>query len=67
LSIKLEGGARDLLKLKSLQPGVVAHSFNPSTQEAELCEFKASLVQIASSRVRKGYTVRSYLKNNKIK
>ena len=29
---------------------MVTHSFNPSTQEAEVCEFEVSLVYRASSR-----------------
>ena len=29
----------------------MAHTFNPSTWEAEACEFKASLVYIVSSRI----------------
>ena len=28
--------------------GLVVHTFNPSTREADLCEFKASLVYITS-------------------
>jgi hypothetical protein len=38
---------------KSLEPGVVAHAFNPSTREAEaggISEFEASLVYKVSSR-----------------
>ena len=31
------------------QSVVVVHTFNPSTQEADLCEFKASLVYRVSS------------------
>lgn len=39
------------LLIKALDmPGMVAHAFNPSTWEADLCEFKTSLVHRASSR-----------------
>lgn len=40
------------------------HSFSPSTQEteqAELHEFKASLIFIENSRLARSYTVRPYL------
>jgi hypothetical protein len=47
-----------LLKEKRLSQVVVAHTFNPSTWEAEagsLYEFEASLVYRASSRDSQGY------------
>ena len=33
---------------------VVAHEFNPNTQEAEICEFHATLVYRESSRIARG-------------
>jgi hypothetical protein len=41
-----------LLRRAEMQPGVVAHAFNPSTREAErwISEFEASLVYKVSSR-----------------
>lgn len=51
-----------------LQPGVVVHSFKPSTQEAEarqtLCVFQASLVYGVSSRIART-TQRPCLEDNK--
>ena len=48
---------------------MVVHTFSPSTQEAEamdLCEFKASLVDIVSSRTaRANYIVRPCWKGKK--
>ena len=47
---------------------VVAHAFNPSTQEAEdLCEFEASLVTRASSRTESKATEKPCLKKQQQK
>ena len=44
---------------------VVAHTFNPSTQEAEASEFKASLVYRVSSRTPRAVTERNPVLKNK--
>jgi hypothetical protein len=53
------------IRKESFQLGVVAHTFNPSTLDAEkvdACEFEASLVYKASSRtVKSCYTEKPYL------
>ena len=46
---------------------MVAHAFEPSTQEAALCEFKASLVYRASSRTARATQRNPVLKNQKTK
>ena len=48
-----EHGPYGLKHCRKLKPGVVAHTFNPSTgrqRQVDLCEFKASLVYLESSR-----------------
>jgi hypothetical protein len=54
----------------SLQPGVVAHAFNPSTREAEAggsLEFEASLVYKVSSRTARAIQRNPVSKNQKKK
>jgi hypothetical protein len=48
-----------LLKIRELLPGMAAHTFNPSTLEAEaadLCDFSASLVYRSKFQVSQSYT-----------
>ena len=56
-----------LLGVQNLSWALVAHTFNPSTQEAEagrsLCEFKASLIDIESSRTGSKATQRNPVSN----
>jgi hypothetical protein len=44
---------------------MVVHSFNPSYLEADLCELKASLVYIVSSRTARSIQIEPFLKNKK--
>lgn len=46
------------LKKNAIEPGVGEHAFHLSPQQAELCEFKASLAHNKFQ----GYTMRPYLK-----
>ena len=36
---------------KGQELGMVEHAFNPTTEASDLCEFKASLIYIESSRL----------------
>lgn len=39
---------------REIKLGIVVHTFNPSIQETEFCEFKANLIYIVRSRKAKG-------------
>lgn len=43
---------------------MVAHSYNPSTREADLCKFQASLVYKVISRATRAVTKRNPISNN---
>ena len=45
---------------------MMAHTFNPNTREADLCEFKASLVYKVSSRTARA-TQRSWKEDSLVK
>lgn len=57
-----------LKKYKNNGPGIVAHTSNPSTLEAEqkdFCEFRASLGYMASTGPNLSYRVKPYVKREK--
>jgi hypothetical protein len=50
---------------KTIQPAIVAYSFNPSTQEAEASEFEVSLVYRVSSKTARAIQRNPVLKNQR--